>query len=92
MVFTENLSWAFQHFIPTGTYAGIGTTCVEFENIMKSARKKKDHPLSQRRVVPRHQMYIFRRSWHLEAVSAGVDPSLGVMSPRHFRLTSSRLG
>ena len=26
---------------PTGTYAGIGTTCVEFENVMKSAMKKK---------------------------------------------------
>ena len=31
----------FSNFFPTGTYAGIGTTCVEFENVMKSATKKK---------------------------------------------------
>ena len=29
-------------FFLTGTYAGIGTTCVEFENVMKSAMKKKN--------------------------------------------------
>ena len=51
-----------------------------------------DHPPSQGRVVPRRQIYIVRRSWHLKAGTAGVDPSLGVMNPRHFRLTSSRLG
>ena len=26
---------------PTGTYAIIGTTCVEFENVMQSTTKKK---------------------------------------------------
>ena len=31
----------FGNFFPTGTYAGIGTTCIEFENVMKSATKKK---------------------------------------------------
>ena len=31
----------FLVFFPTGTYAVIGTNCVEFENIMKSAQKKK---------------------------------------------------
>ena len=30
---------------PTGTYAIIGTTCVEFENVMKSTTKKKKNPL-----------------------------------------------
>ena len=30
----------FSNFFPTGTYAGIGTTGVEFENVMKSATKK----------------------------------------------------
>ena len=39
MVFTETLSWGLQQFFSTGTYAGIGT-CVEFENVMKSAMKK----------------------------------------------------
>ena len=29
-----------RQFFPTGTYAGIGTTCVEFEIVMKSAKKK----------------------------------------------------
>ena len=28
-------------YIPTGTYAIIGTTCVEFENVMKRPTKKK---------------------------------------------------
>ena len=41
VVFTETLSWGFRQFFPTGTYAGIGTTFVEFENVMKSATKKK---------------------------------------------------
>ena len=41
MVFTETLSWGLQQFFPTNTYAGISTTCVEFENVMKSATKKK---------------------------------------------------
>ena len=41
MVFTKTLSWGLWQFFPTGTYAGIGTTCVEFENVMKSATKKK---------------------------------------------------
>ena len=31
----------FSNFFPTGTYAGIGTMCVEFENVIKSATKKK---------------------------------------------------
>ena len=31
----------FGNFFPTGTYAGIGSTCVGFENVMKSAQKKK---------------------------------------------------
>ena len=31
----------FGNFFPTGTYAGIGSTCVGFENVMKSAPKKK---------------------------------------------------
>ena len=31
----------FRIFFRTGTYVGIGTTCVEFENVMKSASKKK---------------------------------------------------
>ena len=30
----------FGNLFPTGTYAGIGT-CVEFENVKKSATKKK---------------------------------------------------
>ena len=34
----------FGNFFPTGTYAGIGTTCVEFENVMKSAMNKKKLP------------------------------------------------
>ena len=34
------LSWGFLAFFPTGTYAVIGTNCVEFENVMKSAQKK----------------------------------------------------
>ena len=29
-----------RQFFPTGTYAGIGKKCVEFENVMKSATKK----------------------------------------------------
>ena len=41
VVLTETLSWGFQQFFPTGTYIGIGTTCVELENVMKSAMKKK---------------------------------------------------
>ena len=41
VVFTETLSWGFWQFFPTVTYAGIGTKCVEFENVMKSATKKK---------------------------------------------------
>ena len=32
------LSWGFLAFFPTGTYAVIGTNCVEFENVMKSAQ------------------------------------------------------
>ena len=31
----------FGNFFPTGTFAGIGTMCVEFENVMKSTMKKK---------------------------------------------------
>ena len=31
----------FGNFLPTGTYAGIGATCVKFENVMISAMKKK---------------------------------------------------
>ena len=30
----------FGNFFPTGTYAGIGTMCVVFENVIKSAMKK----------------------------------------------------
>ena len=41
MVFTEALSWGLQQFFPNGTYAGIGTTCVKFDNVMKSATIKK---------------------------------------------------
>ena len=33
----------FGNFFPIGTYAGIGTTCVEFENVIKSAMKKKKY-------------------------------------------------
>ena len=40
VIFTETLSWGFWQFFPTGTYAGIGTKCVEFENVMKSGTKK----------------------------------------------------
>ena len=40
MVFTETLSWGFRQFFPTGTYAGIGTTFVEFENAMLVPQKK----------------------------------------------------
>ena len=40
----ETLSWGFRQFFPTGTNAGIGTTCVEFENVMKSAMNKKKLP------------------------------------------------
>ena len=43
VVFTESLSWGFRQFFPTGTYAGIGTMCVEFENVMKSATKKNNN-------------------------------------------------
>ena len=35
------LSWGFWKLFPTGTYAIIGTTCVEFENVMKSTTEKK---------------------------------------------------
>ena len=35
------LSWGFLAFFPTGTYAVIGTNCVEFESVMKSAQTKK---------------------------------------------------
>ena len=35
-------SWEFWKLFPTGTYAIIGTTCVEFENVMKRNHKKKD--------------------------------------------------
>ena len=37
----KTLSWGFWKLFPTGTYAIIGTTCVEFENVMKSTTKKK---------------------------------------------------
>ena len=37
----ETLSWGFWKLFSTGTYAIIGTTCVEFENVMKSTMKKK---------------------------------------------------
>ena len=36
----KTLSWGFWKLFPTGTYAIIGTTCVEFENVMKSTTKK----------------------------------------------------
>ena len=32
--------WGFWKLFPTGTYAIIGTTCVEFENVTKSTTKK----------------------------------------------------
>ena len=47
VVFTETLSRGFRQFFPTGTYAGIGTTCVEFENVMKSATKIKYHNVAK---------------------------------------------
>ena len=37
----KTLSWGFWKLFPTGTYAIIGTTCVEFENVMKNTTKKK---------------------------------------------------
>ena len=37
----KKLSWFFFNFFSTGTYAGIGTKCVESENIMKSTHTKK---------------------------------------------------
>ena len=36
----KTLSWMFWKLFPTGTYVIIGTTCVEFENVMKSTTKK----------------------------------------------------
>ena len=36
----KTLSWGSWKLFPTGNYAIIGTTCVEFENVMK---KKKHH-------------------------------------------------
>ena len=39
--FAKTPSRGFWQFCPTGTYAGIGTTCVEFEGVMKSTKKKK---------------------------------------------------
>ena len=36
----KTLSWGFWKLFRTGTYAIIGTTCVEFENVMKSTTKK----------------------------------------------------
>ena len=42
VVFNEPSYGGFGNFFPTGTYAGIGTTCVEFENVMKSTMIKKD--------------------------------------------------
>ena len=41
VVFTDTLSWGLRQFFPIGTYAGIGTMCVEFKNVIKSATKKK---------------------------------------------------
>ena len=38
----KTLSWGFWKLFPTGTYAIIGTTCVKFENVMKSTTKKKE--------------------------------------------------
>ena len=37
----KTLSWGFWKLFPTGAYAIIGITCVEFENVMKSTMKKK---------------------------------------------------
>ena len=36
----KTLSWGFWKLFSTGTYASIGTTCVEFENVMKITTKK----------------------------------------------------
>ena len=35
----KTLSWVFFYSFSTGSYAGIGTKCVESENIMKSTKK-----------------------------------------------------
>ena len=37
----KTLSWGFGKLFSTGTYAIIGTNCVESENVMKSAQKKR---------------------------------------------------
>ena len=39
--FAKTFSEGFWTFFPTGNYSGIGTMCIEFENVMKSATEKK---------------------------------------------------